>query len=110
MYETFQVNADIVLTQTAPDWLLANTQFHQTSTGPLFGWFGRKFGNGMRLAGLLGYEVDRMFGNAPVDTIRIAHSPYRHGRRIRYADMTLYTTASRAIVFATGSMQWAGVR
>ncbi len=106
MYETFQVNADIVLTQTAPNWLLANTQFRQTNTRPFFGWFGRESGNGMRLAGLLGYEVDRMFGNAPVNTIRVAHSPYRHGRRIRYADMTLYTTASHAMVFATGSMQW----
>ncbi|RUR73066.1 N,N-dimethylformamidase beta subunit family domain-containing protein [Chlorogloeopsis fritschii PCC 9212] len=99
MYETFQVNADIVINQTAPDWLLANTPLEQRDAQ-------RESKKEIRLVGLLGYEVDRMFGNAPVNTIRVAHSPYRYGRGIRYADMTVYTTESGATVFSTGSMQW----
>jgi hypothetical protein len=47
-----------------------------------------------------------MFGNAPTNTIRIAHSPYSYNGGTRYSDMTIYTTDSGAIVFATGSMQW----
>jgi hypothetical protein len=91
MYETFQVNSDIVIDESAPDWLLEKTQLKK----------------GDKLRGLLGYEVDRMFGNAPKNTIRIAHSPYPYGGGTRYADMTIYTADSGAKVFATGSMQWA---
>ncbi|OUL23101.1 hypothetical protein BV378_24380 [Nostoc sp. RF31YmG] len=106
MYQTYKVNADIIIDLTVPDWLLAGTKLkldnmtasmqmqHQT---PL---------KQIHLVGLLGYEVDRMFGNAPANTIRIAHSPYIHHGKRRYADMTIYTTGSGAIVFATGSMQW----
>lgn len=105
MYETFQVNADIHINQTAPNWLLADTQLSQNniqalranSKAPL---------KEMRLEGLLGYEVDRMFGNAPPNTIRIAHSPYRYGKGTRYSDMSVYTANSGATVFATGTMQW----
>ena len=91
MYETFQVNADIAIDESAPDWLLEKT--------------GLKKGD--KLPGLLGYEVDRMFGNAPKNIVRIAHSPYPYGGGTRYADMTVYTANSGAKVFATGSMQWA---
>ena len=91
MYETFQVNADIVIDESAPDWLLEKT--------------GLKKGD--KLPGLLGYEVDRMFGNAPKNIVRIAHSAYPYGGGTRYADMTVYTADSGAKVFATGSMQWA---
>jgi hypothetical protein len=90
MYETFQVNSDIVIDENAPDWLLEKT--------------GLKKGD--KLPGLLGYEVDRMFGNAPKNIVRVAHSPYPHGGGTRYADMTVYTADSGAKVFATGSMQW----
>nr|WP_228056286.1 N,N-dimethylformamidase beta subunit family domain-containing protein [Microcoleus sp. LEGE 07076] len=90
MYETFQVNSDIVIDDIAPDWLLEKTDLKQ----------------GDKLPGLLGYEVDRMFGNAPKNTVRVAHSPYPHGGGTRYADMTIYTADSGAKVFATGSMQW----
>ncbi|MFQ4143010.1 N,N-dimethylformamidase beta subunit family domain-containing protein [Chlorogloeopsis sp. ULAP02] len=106
MYETFQVNADIVFKQTAPDWLLANTQLKPSNDQALLRSNNRESKKEIRLVGLLGYEVDRMFGNAPVNTIRVAHSPYRYGRRIRYADITVYTTNSGATVFATGSIQW----
>jgi hypothetical protein len=91
MYETFQVNSDIVIDENAPGWLLEKT--------------GLKKGD--KLPGLLGYEVDRMFGNAPKNIVRVAHSPYPHGGGTRYADMTVYTADSGAKVFATGSMQWA---
>jgi len=90
MYETFQVNSDIVIDENAPGWLLEKT--------------GLKKGD--KLPGLLGYEVDRMFGNAPKNIVRGAHSPYPHGGGTRYADMTVYTADSGAKVFATGSMQW----
>ncbi|HIK28455.1 MAG TPA: hypothetical protein IGR89_10350 [Oscillatoriaceae cyanobacterium M7585_C2015_266] len=89
MYETFQVNSDIII-DNAPDWLLTGT--------------GLKKGD--KLPGLLGYEVDRMFGNAPKNTIRVCHSPYNYKGETRYSDMTIYTADSGALVFATGSMQW----
>ncbi|BAZ42139.1 Ig domain protein group 1 domain protein [Calothrix sp. NIES-4101] len=107
MYDTFQVNADIVVQNTAPEWLLADTQLSKNTTQTSKNLFG--FGNPtteMRLAGLLGYEVDKMFHSAPENTIRIAHSPYRHGGRTKYSDMTVYTANSGATVFATGTIQW----
>lgn len=106
MYQTFQVNADIVIDHTAPDWLLVNTQLSSSKTQASVDGTLKVPNKEMRLEGLLGYEVDRMFSNAPLNTIRIAHSPYRYGKGIRYADMTVYTAKSGATVFATGSMQW----
>lgn len=106
MYETFQVNADIVIDHTAPDWLLADTQLGNSNPQASVHTNQKVPDKEMRLEGLLGYEVDRMFGNAPANTIRIAHSPYRYGKGIRYADMTVYTANSGATVFATGSIQW----
>lgn len=94
MYETFQVNDDIIIEQTAPHWLITHTQLDGNPQQKL------------RLKGLLGYEVDRMFGNAPPNTIRIAHSPYRYRGRTRYSDMTVYTVPSGATVLATGTIQW----
>ncbi len=102
MYETFQVNADIIVDQTAPDWLLTGTQLSLDETTAS----NKTSLKQMRLEGLLGYEVDRMFRYAPANTIRIAHSPYRYNGGKRYSDMTFYTTDSGAMVFATGSMQW----
>ena len=106
MYETFQVNADIVIDHTAPDWLLANTQLGNSNTQAFVHTNQKAADKQMRLEGLLGYEVDRMFGNAPANTIRIAHSPYRYGKGIRYADMTVSTANSGTTVFAIGSIQW----
>ncbi|BAZ69640.1 Ig domain protein group 1 domain protein [Fischerella sp. NIES-4106] len=106
MYQTFQVNADIVINHTAPSWLLTDTQLMQNHNQASVSRNLQSSNKQIRLEGLLGYEVDRMFGNAPNYTIRVAHSPYRYGRGIRYADMTVYTTNSGATVFATGSMQW----
>ncbi len=89
MYETFRVDSDIVI-DDAPSWMLAGTNLRK----------------GSRLPKLLGYEVDRMFTHAPKNTQRVAHSPYSHDGHTRYANMTVYTAPSGAMVFATGSMQW----
>lgn len=58
--------------------------------------------NGDTLRNLLGYETDASFGNAPAGTQVIAHSPDPFG----YADMSVYTWPSGAVVFAAGSMQY----
>jgi hypothetical protein len=62
------------------------------------------------LSGLLGYEADREFGNQPLGTVRLAHSPYvaktSAGTQTLYADSTVYTASSGATVFAAGSMNW----
>jgi N,N-dimethylformamidase beta subunit-like protein len=89
MYDWGPVNSDMVI-QDASNWVFAGTGLH----------------NGDHLAGLLGYEVDRMFGNAPANTISIAHSPYTAHNEVRYSDMTVYTASSGSTVVATGSMQW----
>jgi len=68
----------------------------------LLSFFGIELQNNV-LTGLLGYEVDRRFGNAPADIVTLAHSPTPSGPG---SDMTVYTVESGAIVFATGSMQW----
>src|SRR5439155_676871 len=56
--------------------------------------------------GLVGYEVDAIYGDSPAGLVRLAHSPFVDHGRTRFADMTLYTAESGAIVFASGSMQW----
>jgi len=106
MYVTDPVNTDLTI-EDASHWICANTGLR----------------SGDRLAGLLGYEVDCMFFNAPEGTGRVAHSSYTFGNgpvvpiedpsRLRlptsttmYSDMTVYTADSGATVFATGSMQW----
>ncbi|HEY6895315.1 MAG TPA: N,N-dimethylformamidase beta subunit family domain-containing protein [Rhodanobacteraceae bacterium] len=61
---------------------------------------------GTVLSGLLGYEVDAMTTDEPHNRIRLAHSPFVDQGRTRYADATIYTAGSGAIVFAIGSMQW----
>jgi len=58
--------------------------------------------NGDALVGLLGYEVDERSGGEPAGTVTLAASPASG----RTAHMTMYTAASGAQVFATGSMQW----
>jgi hypothetical protein len=104
MYMTDPVNADIRI-EDSSNWVCANTGLT----------------DGVVLPGLLGYEVDCMFFNAPEGTARIAHSMYTFSgspigpieSRIHqtsgetvYPDMTVYTADSGATVFATGSMQW----
>lgn len=63
--------------------------------------------NGDHLPGLLGNEVDRMFGHAPQGTQSIAQSPYFDSNGgLHSSDMTVYPTATGGTVVATGSMRW----
>ena len=89
MYAADPVDGDIVIDE-ASHWAFAGTGVRR----------------GDALGGLLGYEVDAMYGGGPDGLVRLAHSPYGDRSKARYADMTIYTAASGAIVFATGSMQW----
>jgi N,N-dimethylformamidase beta subunit-like protein len=90
MYAADPVDGDIVVSNAA-HWAFAGTALR----------------DGDALKGLLGYEVDAIYGDAsPPRLERLAHSPFVDRGRTRYADMTIYTAASGALVFATGSMQW----
>ncbi len=84
------VNADLVVS-TPFHWAFANAGLQA----------------GSHLTGLLGYEVDKEFGDQPANTVVLAHSPYKFNNGTHYSDMTIYQAASGAWVFATGSMQWA---
>ncbi|BAY13120.1 N,N-dimethylformamidase beta subunit family domain-containing protein [Calothrix sp. NIES-2098] len=106
MYETYPVNADIVVNETAPDWLLAGTQLDINQHTATVKSDRQTPVEEMRLRGLLGYEADRIFGYGPANTIRVAHSPYAYKGGKRHSDMTIYSTDAKGIVFATGSMQW----
>lgn len=68
-----------------------------------------------RMPGLIGYEADRMYGNAPPGTVRLAHSPVRRtggdydcepAAGNCASDMTVYTAPSGARVFATGTIDF----
>jgi hypothetical protein len=66
--------------------------------------------NGARLRGLLGYEVDSVQGQGPAGVQILAASPWTtltEPRRHGVAHMSLYEAPSGALVFATGSIQWA---
>lgn len=92
MYTADPVDGDIVVSR-AEHWAFAGT--------------GVK--NGDALRGLLGYEVDAMFGGGPSTIERLAHSPFVDAGKagqVRFADMTMYTASGGALVFASGSMQW----
>jgi N,N-dimethylformamidase beta subunit-like protein len=89
MYAADPVDGDIVIDEGS-HWAFAGTGVRR----------------GEVLRGLLGYEVDAMYGGGPAGLVRLAHSPFGDQGKTRYADMTMYTAPSGAIVFATGSMQW----
>jgi hypothetical protein len=72
-------------------------------------WAGTGVKSGDHLNWLLGYEADREFGDQPLGTVRLTHSPYltkTTGTQILYSDSTIYTASSGATVFASGSMDW----
>lgn len=91
MYVDSQIDADIVISNPG-HWV--------------FGGTGLRAGD--RLPGLLGYEVDRIFGNGPPGVELLARSPYTRGDNAvtGFSDMTVYTAPGGAVVFATGSIQW----
>jgi hypothetical protein len=89
MYAADPVDGDVVVSD-ARHWVFAGTNVK----------------NGDALRGLLGYEVDAIYGDGPRGIERLAHSPFGDQGKRRYADMTIYRAPSGAWVFATGSMQW----
>jgi hypothetical protein len=89
MYEADPVDADVVIAN-AESWVTSGTGLQALD----------------RLPGLLGYEVDRVFGVGPKPTTIIAHSQYTVDGQVHYADMAFYEWLSGATVVATGSMQW----
>jgi N,N-dimethylformamidase beta subunit-like, C-terminal len=92
MYAADPVDADLVV-EHADHWVFDGTGLRNKDALP----------------GLLGYEVDAVYGAGPASLQRLAHSPFTDegsNRRVRFADMTIYTADSGALVFATGSMQW----
>ena len=93
MYAADPVDGDIIV--AAPEhWLFDGTGLQRGSV----------------LRGLLGYEVDCVHGHGPANVQVLAASPWRTtGAKARagVAHMTLATAPSGALVFATGSMQWA---
>ncbi|HYE75188.1 MAG TPA: N,N-dimethylformamidase beta subunit family domain-containing protein, partial [Blastocatellia bacterium] len=90
MYEYYPVNGDLMVENTN-HWVYANTGLQ----------------DGDRLSGLLGYEADRIFGNAPSSLVRLAHSPLDADGVVGFSDMTIYSLSNGAHVFATGSIQFA---
>lgn len=89
MHRSHTAQGDIVI-ENANHWVFEGTGLH----------------NGDHLPGLLGYEVDEMFGHAPPGTQRIAHSPYEVKGETRYGDMTAYNWPSGSTVVAVGTIHW----
>lgn len=89
MYEYNPVDGDMVIVN-AHSWVTSGTGVRASD----------------RLEGLLGYEVDRMFGTGSHPITIVARSPYTMGEHASYSDMGFYETSDGTIVFATGSMQW----
>lgn len=70
------------------------------------------------LPGLVGYEADRMWGNAPPGTVRLGRSPVAPSEPVRSphmscqapdrceSEMTLYQWRGGPYVFAGGTIQW----
>jgi len=96
MYDFNTVDLDVVIADCS-SWVCAGTNLQP----------------GDRLPGMLGYEVDKLAPSSPPNITVIAASPYDaclnpqcSATERRLANVTHYTAASGAIVFATGSMQW----
>jgi hypothetical protein len=90
MYEAKMFESNDMVVSDASNWIFANTGLM----------------NGSRLPGLLGYEADRRFDDAPPNTTTVTHSPFVVNGVSHNSDMTVYTTAAGSTVVATGTMQW----
>jgi len=91
-----QVDADYAyVIQNASHWIYAGTGFV----------------NGSRIPGIVGYEVDGIVKNgfSPPGLITLSSSPVNAccGNGSFTANSTIYTAASGARVFASGTIQWA---
>jgi hypothetical protein len=60
--------------------------------------------NGTIFPNVEGYETDSLY--PPSGATVLAHSPYPRDDPQVFGDMTIYTAASGALVFATGTMEW----
>jgi len=74
------------------------------SNGSHWVFAGTGVANGDHITGLLGYEMDGRFGNEPANTVTLTSTPIPLARRD--SQMTIYSAASGAQVFGTGSIQW----
>jgi hypothetical protein len=86
------VDGDIVVSN-ASHWVFENTGLR----------------NGSRLARLLGYEVDGVQGDGPANLEILATSRAVNRRNTEdsfTSNMTIYSAAGGAMVFATGTIQW----
>ena len=93
MYAGHPVDADIVI-KSAGHWVFAGT--------------GLKPGDALR--GLLGYEIDCVHDRATSRVEILAESPWTalaDPTQGGLAHMSVYTAQSGAVVFATGTIQWA---
>jgi hypothetical protein len=60
--------------------------------------------NGTIFPNVEGYETDSLY--PPSGATVLAHSPYPRDNPQVFGDMTIYTAASGALVFATGTIEW----
>ena len=93
MYAGDPVDGDIVVS-AADHWVFADTGLAR----------------GDKLAGLLGYEVDCAQGLGPANLDILAASPWTaltDAAKQGTSHMSQYRAASGAVVFATGTLQWA---
>lgn len=73
---------------------------------------GSGFKNNDTVAGLVGYEADRLFSEFPSPTsvpgtyTLLSHSPFSTGGGSDYANSSVYQATSGAWVFASGTMNW----
>jgi hypothetical protein len=91
-YQCNPVRADMIVAESS-GWVFAGTQL----------------GAGDRIPDIVGPEFDGYVPTAPQPPAQVevlAHSPVRCGGRNTHSDMTYYSTASGAGVFATGTNWW----
>lgn len=92
MYTADPIDGDIIISNTK-HWAL----------------YGTGLTEGSRLKGLLGYEVDCIHDSSPSNIEILAISPWiklNDATSNGTAHMTVYEAGSKAMVFATGTIQW----
>lgn len=90
MYTTYNVDADLVVTNTR-HWVYEGTAL----------------ADGDVLPGLVGVETDRTLERPRSNIVKLAISPFQESiRGPDVSEMTMYLAPSGAIVFATGTIQW----
>jgi hypothetical protein len=59
------------------------------------------------LPGLVGYEADQVTADSPANVVILAETPVVTQYSSGFHHMTVYSNPSGAVIFATGSVQWA---